>query len=212
MNLRSILEEVQPATLLAVSKGQSEEGVVALYEQGQRDFGENYVQELVDKAKALKDRCPEIRWHFIGHLQRNKVKTLLPWVSSIHSIDTFQLAEEISKNLSKATEVKTLPVFLEVNIDHEPTKTGFKPEETPQVAERVMQLSGIKLQGLMAIPSLEGGASGESFKKLKELEIRCRPYTQGQLSMGMSSDYKQALREGSTCVRLGTLLFGARHG
>jgi pyridoxal phosphate enzyme (YggS family) len=196
--------------LLAVSKGQPAEAIGKLYQQGQRDFGENYVQELLEKASQLETLCPEIRWHFIGHLQRNKVKNLVSVVSAIHSVDSVELALEISKRWGQSGRLGNLPVFLEVNIDQEITKSGLVPEQVRAVAQTVSEIPGLSLEGLMAIPSEEGGLTGRSFRALRELEQLCRPATRGELSMGMSNDFEAAVREGATWVRLGTLLFGPR--
>jgi pyridoxal phosphate enzyme (YggS family) len=198
-------------TLIAVSKTQPTEKIRALYELGHRDFGENYVQELIEKAEELKTSSPELRWHFIGHLQSNKVKSLLPWVASVHSVHSLSLAEELSKRWIQLKDQQgKLPVFLEVNIDNEPSKSGLSPAETSKVAVQVARLPGLELRGLMSIPSPEGTRSGSSFRALHELSKSCEDVTEGELSMGMSSDFELALREGATHIRVGTLLFGAR--
>jgi PLP dependent protein len=200
----------RPVTLIAVSKTQPFPKIEALYLLGQRDFGENYSQELVDKAEALKTSCPEIRWHFIGHLQSNKVKSLLPYVSSIHSIHSVDLAREISKRWIASGRAGELSVFFEVNIDGEATKSGFAASEVRDAAESVSKLSGLRLEGLMCIPARE--ASVNAFTRLRDLETSCRPFTRGSLSMGMSSDFEDAIRVGATHIRVGTLLFGERTG
>ncbi len=183
-------------TLIVVSKNQPIEKVLALYKLGHRDFGENYVQELVKKAEALKQH-PEIKWHFIGHLQTNKVKTLLPWVYSIHTVDSFKQAEKLAQELP---DKKTLPIFIQVNIDNEKTKSGVLPDEVLSLAEKIVHLKNLHLLGLMCIPKPPGA---KSFKELKLLEKKCQPFTQGKLSMGMSEDFEQALAEGATHLRIG---------
>jgi pyridoxal phosphate enzyme (YggS family) len=195
-------------TLVAVSKTKPASDIEAMYRLGQRDFGENYVQELLSKSQELSDRCPEIRWHFIGHLQTNKVKQLIPIVHAIHSVDSMRLAEEISKRAGE----KRVSCFLEVNIDSEPTKTGFAPDQAKEACAQIAALPGLSLQGLMCIPAPRTDLREKRvpFARLRELEHACRPHTQGSLSMGMSEDFEIAISEGATAVRVGTLLFGAR--
>jgi pyridoxal phosphate enzyme (YggS family) len=208
--------------LIAVSKGQPAAAIAELYALGQRDFGENYVQELVAKATELSEKgLFEIRWHFIGHLQSNKCKQLAPWVSSVHSLDSESTARELAKRWQAAGHAEALPVFLEVNIDVEPAKSGVKPEEAPAVAQAIAGIPGLELRGLMCVPAASASASASAsagagakvaFAKLRELEVRCRPFTRGDLSMGMSGDFEAAIDEGATHVRVGTSLFGARAG
>jgi pyridoxal phosphate enzyme (YggS family) len=196
-------------TLIAVSKTQSADAVEALHRQGQRDFGENYVQELLEKSRELEARgCTGIRWHFIGHLQTNKVKALLPVVYAIHSVDSLKLANEISKRSERK-----IRCFLNVNIDREASKSGFTPEETLACAGRVAGLPNIDLRGLMCIPAPRESADAirPAFSALRELEKSCRPHTQGELSMGMSDDFEIAVSEGATSIRIGTRLFGWRN-
>ncbi len=198
-------------TLIAVSKNQSPEAVAELYQLGHRDFGENYVQELTSKASALKALgCADIRWHFIGHLQTNKVKQLIGLVDTIHTVDSLRLAQEIKRR--RPLSVKTcvtdavLHLFLQVNIDREESKDGALPEETPALAAQIASLPGIALQGLMAIPAQDH--PDRAFAALRNLEIQCRPHTQGKLSMGMSADFSLAIAQGATHIRVGTALFG----
>lgn len=198
-------------TLLAVSKTHPAEAIEALYRLGHRDFGENYVQELVAKAEDLKARgITDIRWHFIGHLQTNKAKALAPYLFAIHSIDSEKLARELAKRHEAAGSAQPIRAFIEVNIDEEESKSGVAPSEAPALAETLSKLPQLDLRGLMCIPSSEGGQSGEAFRKLRELELRCRPWTKGELSMGMTQDFETAIREGSTHVRVGTAIFGSR--
>jgi pyridoxal phosphate enzyme (YggS family) len=194
-------------TLVAVSKTKSADDVEALYRLGQRDFGENYVQELLSKASELQARgCNDIRWHFIGHLQTNKVKSLIPIIHAIHSVDSLRLAEEISKRAAP----RKIPCFLEINIDTEPSKSGFPPEDAPDASTQIAGLPGIDLRGLMCIPAPTAEDPRIPFGRLRELEKSCRPSTSGQLSMGMSDDFEIAIAEGSTAVRIGSLIFGPR--
>jgi pyridoxal phosphate enzyme (YggS family) len=196
-------------TLVAVSKVQPIEAIRSLYDLGQRDFGENYVQELVEKAETLsKSGVNDIRWHFIGHLQSNKVKQLLPHVATIQSIDSFKLAQEISKRWKATNASSVLSIFLSVNIDQEESKSGVSVSETREIARQVSELEGIRLEGLMCIPA--PGNSRTAFARLKELELACRPYTHGALSMGMSDDFSDAIAAGATLIRVGTSLFGKR--
>lgn len=195
-------------TLIAVSKTQSAEKIRALYQLGQRDFGENYAQELVQKAEQLKD-CSEIRWHFIGHLQSNKAKTVVPLCFSIHSIDSEKLAKEIAKACRSSGRKLPLPVFIEVNIDQEDSKAGLEPGQLKNLASAIQKLPELSLQGLMCIPSAEGDAS-QSFAMLRSLEKELHPASKGALSMGMSSDFEAAISEGATHIRVGTALFGSR--
>jgi len=198
------------ARLIAVSKGQPLEKIEALYRLGQRDFGENYVQELLAKSPELAARGLEgIRWHFIGHLQTNKVRALVPIVQEIHAVDSLRLAEEISRRSQGAG--KRLPVLIEVNLEAEPSKSGITPEALGGLAEALSRLPGVELRGLMCIPSREGGLSGEAFRRLRALrDAHSGLLGPGELSMGMSEDFEVAAREGSTWVRVGTALFGPR--
>lgn len=196
--------------LIAVSKKQSIDAIESLYRLGHRDFGENYAQEMMEKAEELSRRgCSGIRWHFIGHLQTNKIKALLPYVHFVHTLDSEKLASKLAQRWTESGRNGKLPVFIEVNLDREPSKSGLNPEEVPQFAKRVAQFQELSLQGLMCIPSPDAEPK-ERFMMLRELEKSCRPDTQGMLSMGMSDDFEIAVQEGSTHVRVGTALFGAR--
>jgi len=204
------------ATLLAVSKGQSVDDIEALYRLGHRDFGENYAQELVEKARELSEvrGCKDIRWHFIGHLQTNKVKMILPWVSFVHTVDSEKLARELDKVWARLGRPGKLPVFVEVNVDREASKAGLEPEAVPAFVKALpASCPSLEIRGLMCIPAagLPESETRAAFRRLKELEACCRPVSQGSLSMGMSSDFPLALSEGSTHVRVGTALFGPRH-
>lgn len=218
----SVLAEIQQkiaqlaphAQLLAVSKTRAPEEILALARAGQRDFGENYVQELVSKAQALAACGLPLRWHFIGHLQRNKVAQLLPWVHTVHSVDSVRLAEALATRLDRA---QRLAVFLQVNLDEEPSKSGFTVAELRAAVPALLALrEKLDFRGLMVIPraAVDGGDPGRAFAAARELETELREagLTQGELSMGMSADYAEALAAGSTWVRLGTALFGPRRG
>jgi pyridoxal phosphate enzyme (YggS family) len=196
--------------LVAVSKTHPFEKIAKLYAAGHRDFGENYVQELLEKAKLAREQgLEEIRWHFIGHLQTNKVKALLPDVAVIHGVGSFRLAQEISKRASALG--RRMRVLIEVNIDDEESKSGARISELRDLAEGIAALPQLELAGLMCIP--DPGRSGgprESFRRLAALEAELRPLTHGELSMGMTSDFPDAIAEGATLVRVGTAIFGER--
>ncbi|MBQ0059175.1 MAG: YggS family pyridoxal phosphate-dependent enzyme [Lachnospiraceae bacterium] len=201
------------AMLLAVSKTKPAEMIQTLYNEGHRDFGENYVQELREKEAILPK---DIRWHMIGHLQRNKVKYIAPFVTMIHSVDTEELALTIEKEAAKNDRI--IPILLEVNVAGEETKYGLKPEETAALAEFVGTLPHVKYCGLMtSAPFLEDPEDDRIyFRKLKELSVDINNknidnINGNVLSMGMSNDYRVAVEEGSTIIRVGTDIFGARN-
>ncbi|OFZ81047.1 MAG: YggS family pyridoxal phosphate enzyme [Bdellovibrionales bacterium RIFOXYD1_FULL_53_11] len=214
---RTIIDRIKAAggkqtvTLVAVSKLQSADAIEVLYRLGHRDFGENYVQELLSKAQELERRgCKDIRWHFIGHLQSNKARQLVPIAQSVHSVGSLKLASELSKRQLAAGRPNRLPVFIEVNIDREDSKAGATAEETPDLARKIAELDGIELRGLMCIPAFGSTGDGKAFAALKNLAASLHPLTAGDLSMGMTDDFEIAIREGATHVRIGTALFGAR--
>ncbi|GAC1443263.1 MAG: YggS family pyridoxal phosphate-dependent enzyme [Sediminibacterium sp.] len=199
-------------SLIAVSKTKPVEDIKALYQLGQRDFGENYVQELVDKQAVLP---ADIRWHFIGHLQTNKVKFIASFVHLVHGVDSFKLLKEVNKQAAKCNRV--IDCLMQVHIAQEETKFGMDEKELMALGE-LHELTNVRVIGLMGMASFSEDAEkirGE-FKSLKQLFERAtlqiavhRPWT--VLSMGMSSDYKIAIEEGSTMVRIGSLLFGERN-
>ncbi|MFL5261134.1 MAG: YggS family pyridoxal phosphate-dependent enzyme [Anaeromyxobacteraceae bacterium] len=198
-------------TLVAVSKTQPAEAIREAYAAGQRDFGENYAQEWRDKAAALAD-LDGLVWHFIGALQTNKVKYLLPAEAGapaaawVHTVDRLPLAEELSKRAARRGV--RLRVLLEVNVAAEASKAGATPEEVGALAERVRTLPGLELRGLMCIPPAEGDPRPH-FARLRALRDDLGGGL-ADLSMGMSGDYEAAIAEGSTLVRVGTAIFGAR--
>ena len=193
--------------LLAVSKTKPESLVREAYAAGQRDFGENYVQELVAKAAALAD-LPDLRWHLIGPLQRNKVKQVVPVASLVHTVDRAALAEELSKRAAAAG--RTVRVLLEVNVAGEASKAGCSPDEAPALAAAVRSLPGLSLGGLMTIPpdTEDRELARPYFRRLRE--IRDAIGDLPELSMGMSHDFEIAVEEGATIVRVGTAIFGSR--
>lgn len=198
--------------LIAVSKTKPIEMLEELYEHGCRDFGENKVQELVDKYESLPK---DIRWHMIGHLQRNKVKYIVDKVYLIHSVDSLRLAEEISKEACKKNV--TVNILIEVNVAQEESKFGLKTEETAELVRQISALPGICVKGLMTIaPYVENAEENRQyFRKLKQLSVdimhkNIDNISMGSLSMGMSGDYLVAVEEGATYVRVGTSIFGER--
>lgn len=197
------------ATLVAVSKIKPIEDILALYNLGQKDFGENYVQELVDKQSQLPTA---IRWHFIGHLQSNKVKYIAPFVHLIHGVDSFKLLQEINKQAAKNNRI--IKCLLQVHIAQETTKFGFGLNELNDLS-MLQNLPNIQVVGLMAMASFSEDKQlvRNEFKQLKKLFDTLK-IVQPQfsiLSMGMSDDYTIALQEGSTMIRIGSLLFGKRN-
>lgn len=215
IKFKEILAELGPGvTLVAVSKTKPVEDIKALYDLGQRDFGENYVQELVEKQPQFP---ADIRWHFIGHLQSNKVKYIAPFVHLIHGVDSFSLLKEINKQGAKNNRV--IDCLLQVHIAREETKFGLSDSELAQVMQEASALPHVRLCGLMGMASFTDDLQkvGEEFRHLKLLFNQCAQTTPVSnshwhiLSMGMSSDYPLAIREGSTMVRIGSLLFGARN-
>jgi len=190
-------------TLVAVSKTQPAKAIREAYAAGQRDFGENYAQEWRDKADALADLA-DLRWHFIGGLQTNKVKYLAGRVAAIHTVDRVELAREISKRFAAKGAVAR--VYLEVNVGGEASKSGCAPDEVPALAAAARALPAIEVVGLMAIPPPEDDPRPH-FRTLRALRDRLGL---AGLSIGMSADWRVAVEEGSTCVRVGTAIFGER--
>jgi pyridoxal phosphate enzyme (YggS family) len=202
--LAALRAEIPPhVRLVAVSKTQPPEAIREAYAAGQRDFGENYAQEWRAKADALAD-LPDLVWHFVGGLQTNKAKMLAPRAAWIHTVDRLELASELAKRYAARGAVAR--VLLEVNVAREPQKSGCAPEEAPRLAEAVAGLAGLDLRGLMCIPPTEGDPR-RWFTELRELGARLGL---AELSMGMSGDWREAIAEGATLVRIGTAIFGAR--
>jgi pyridoxal phosphate enzyme, YggS family len=213
-------------TLIAVSKIQSVERILQLYHEGQRDFGENYVQELIEKHEQLPK---DIRWHFIGHLQSNKVKFITPFVSLIHGVDSEKLLKEINKQAIKNNRV--IDCLLQVHIAEEETKFGFDEKKLHEFLDSdFTKYRNIRVRGLMGMGSFSDDENKvrEEFKRLKELfdnyfslkrkdnntdfaTSDIKHFASNILSMGMSSDYKIAIEEGSNMVRIGSLIFGRRN-
>lgn len=217
VNIKKYVEIVtellpQKVTLVAVSKTKPNADITDLYGAGQRDFGENYVQELVDKQAALPS---DIHWHFIGHLQSNKVKYIAPFVYLIHGVDSYKLLKEINKQAVKTGRI--IHCLLQVHIAQEETKFGMDEAELKEVQTNMSSLTNIQISGLMGMASLSDDPEmvRSEFRNLKSIYDRYSKWTTDReqwtiLSMGMSSDYRIAIEEGSTMVRIGSLLFGSR--
>lgn len=212
--LSAIKEELGSTRLLIVSKTRSIEDIKTYYELGQRDFGENRVQELLEKAESLKVSCPDIRWHMIGHLQTNKINSLftVPNLFAIHSVDDRECVEKLLKSEERLPH--EVQIFLQFNTSHEEEKSGFETyHELEAAAELLNGSKKLKLRGLMTMGTLRTenfeAEAGRCFQDLQvekaklETELNLKLET----SMGMSQDYKIAIREKSDWVRLGTMMF-----
>ena len=208
-NLKAITRGL-PAnvTLVAVSKTKSNPDILAAYNAGQKVFGENKVQELAQKAEELPK---DIAWHMIGHLQTNKVKFIAPFVSLIHAVDSLKLLQEINKRASQNKRI--IDCLLQIHIATESTKFGFGIQEVEKAVEKSKEFKHIKIKGLMAMATFtddfeqinkEFASINELFKKVKTKELNT-------LSIGMSGDYKLAINNGSTMIRVGSAIFGNRN-
>ena len=201
-----IIKKLKPNQhLLAVSKKQTLEKIEELYQQGQRDFAENYIQEALTKIESSGHL--DISWHLIGPIQKNKVKFLKKNFTYIHSIDSLSLAQLISEKAQKLKHQQK--VFIQVNLSGEETKSGFDQATFLQAWPQLQKLAGLQIVGLMTMPPLENEAekNRKYFHQLKQLAHTCQLK---ELSMGTSHDYMVALEEGATWIRVGTLLFGER--
>ena len=216
---QSVLDQIQlacervqrdPASvqLLAVSKTHPSQSLREMYQAGQRSFGENYLQEALTKMDELQDL--EIEWHFIGHVQRNKTRHLAEKFDWVHGVDRFIIAERLSSQ--RLETQKPLNICIQVNIDGQDSKDGCQPDEVATLVEQISQLPHIRLRGLMVIPAPENHAAFADAKVLFE-QVKAQhaqPQDWDTLSMGMSGDLDVAIAAGSTMVRVGTALFGAR--
>jgi pyridoxal phosphate enzyme (YggS family) len=202
--------------LVAVSKIQTVDNIETLYNLGQRDFGENYVQELVEKQALLPK---DIRWHFIGHLQSNKVKYIAPFVHLIHTVDSMKLLSQINSQAKKYNKI--IDVLLQMHIAQEETKFGLDEKDLLEMftkrLDEIVKLRNIRINGLMGMASFTEDTDQvkSEFQGLKSIyeKFKNLMISNGDLkilSMGMSGDYKMAIGAGSTLVRIGSLLFGAR--
>lgn len=200
-------------TLIAVSKTKPVTMLKEAYDAGMRDFGENKVQEIMEKYDKLPS---DIRWHMIGHLQTNKVKYIADKIYMIHSVDSLKLAEEISKQAVKAGRV--IPILIEVNIADEESKFGVAPFDAEALIRSIAPLPGVSVKGLMTVaPYTDDPEDNRTyFRALKQLSVDITSknidnITMGVLSMGMTGDYEVAIEEGASYVRVGTGIFGARN-
>lgn len=223
-NLKEIENRVQAAcdragrsrdevTLIAVSKTKPIEDLTEIYNAGVRDFGENKVQELTDKIEKMPK---DIKWHMIGHLQRNKVKYIIDKVELIHSVDSFRLAEEINIQAKKKGIV--VPILVEVNIADEESKFGVSKEDAMELVKQIATLDGLTVKGLMSIAPyvVDSEENRPYFHKIKDLSVdisneNIDNVSMDILSMGMTGDFEVAIEEGATMVRVGTGIFGERN-
>ena len=200
--------EAETVQLLAVSKTHPSEALREMYVTGQRAFGENYLQEALEKIEALSDL--DIEWHFIGHVQRNKTKHLAEKFAWVHGVDRLIIAERLSGQ--RLATQPPLNICLQVNIDGQDTKDGCQPEEVAQLVGQISQLPHLRLRGIMVIPAPNNTSALMEARKLFD-QVKAQhahPQDWDTLSMGMSADLDAAIAAGSTMVRIGTALFGAR--
>ena len=207
------LEQInKKAILIAVSKTKPIDNIVSLCRLGQCDFGENYAQELRDKIKDERFSSFNIRWHFIGNIQRNKLKYIVGKSSLIHTVDSYDKAEMINDFSIKIDSVQ--PILLQVNISRDQKMGGISAEEVNSLFPKLMMLKNIKINGLMTITQYSEDPENcrNDYKEMKNLSSILESKYGGslELSMGMSNDYKVALDEGATMVRVGTKIFGER--
>ena len=221
-NIKNINEKVKAAavksgrdfsdiTILAASKTRSPEDILEAFNNGIKVFGENYVQEFLPKFESLVDR-KDIRWHIIGHLQKNKVKYITGKIDLIHSVDSALLAKTIEKHSISQNIITN--ILIEVNLADEKTKNGVTIDEVCNLVKEINKLQGLSLKGLMAMPPLEKD-NRKYFKSLRELlkDINDKNIYKAKLStlsMGTSGDFEAAIEEGATIIRLGTIIFGNR--
>ncbi|MBT5218332.1 MAG: YggS family pyridoxal phosphate-dependent enzyme [Woeseia sp.] len=196
--------------LLSVSKKKPLAAILEVADAGQRDFGENFVQEAVEKIKN--SGRDDLIWHFIGHLQSNKTRDVAEHFQWVHTIDRLKIAKRLSAQ--RPHDAGDLNVCLEVNIDDEPQKSGISPGEVPKLAAEIAALPRLKLRGLMCLPIIEADPEQQliPFAKMRALheKLRAEGLDVDTLSMGMSADYAAAIKEGATIVRVGTAIFGKR--
>ena len=211
-NYRRIISELEPyhARLVAVSKLKPASEIQVLINQGQHAFGENYVQELLAKRKSIE----QAEWHFIGHLQSNKVKSIISFIELIHGIDSLNLLKEVDKQAKKTNRI--VSCLLQLHISDEETKFGFSYHEARELLHtgELESLKNVSVEGLMGMASLTDDQSviRKEFHELKRFYDQHRSFGLRILSMGMTSDYKIALEEGSNLVRIGSAIFGERAG
>lgn len=212
LDIQSIRSQIPTqCKIIAVSKKQSLESIQTLYDQGQCDFAENYSQELIEKQFHFKE-LPNIRWHFIGSIQKNKLKHLVGNVDYIHSVGSFDVAEAIDQIAKKRSSIQK--ILLQLNLAHEPTKSGWTEVTLMNSLDMLTELKNIEICGLMTLPPLfdDPEALRPYFKHLRELrdQLEKKIPSCTELSMGTSGDYPIAAQEGATMLRLGTIIFGQR--
>jgi pyridoxal phosphate enzyme (YggS family) len=198
--------------LVAVSKLHASQKIREAYAAGQRDFGENYVQELVKKAEELAD-LPDLRWHLIGNLQRNKARHVAGLVTMLHTVDSTELARELAKRATAAQRAQPLSVLVEVSIAGEAQKHGVAPAELGALLDAIETLPALSLRGLMCVPPLseDAAAARPHFDALRALRDQHGGAQRlPELSMGMTHDLEHAVAAGATLVRVGTAIFGSR--
>ncbi|MEM9403667.1 MAG: YggS family pyridoxal phosphate-dependent enzyme [Pseudomonadota bacterium] len=202
--------DTKAVTLLAVSKRKPASAVRLLAEAGQRDFGENQLQEALVKQAELTDL--DLTWHFIGSVQSNKTRAIAEHFDWVHAVDRLKIAQRLSDQ--RPAELGALNICLQVNIDDEGSKSGLPPDDLPALANACAALPGLRLRGLMCLPAIRDDELEQRapFARLRELSeaLNANGHTFDTLSMGMSGDYPAAIAEGATIVRIGTALFGAR--
>lgn len=201
---RAVARDPAEVRLVAVSKRQPLERLQAAYDAGLRDFGENYVQALLERRPQLPD---DVRWHFIGHLQSNKAKQVA-WAHLIHALDSRKTAKLLAK--TAGLQDQSARALIQVNVSGEDSKSGVSPNDLPALLDDLATCEGIEIRGLMCIPAPD---DHDAFRRLRELrdEVASRTdFDLGELSMGMSSSYEEAIKEGATLVRVGTGIFGER--
>ena len=206
--LKSIKDEIdKKVKIVVVSKTRSEKEILDIYKEGHKNFGENKVQEILEKYEKLPK---DIRWHFIGHLQTNKVKYLIPFISLIHSVDSLKLLKEINKK-AKAKN-KVIDCLIQVKIANEESKYGFNINEVSDVLNYALELENVSIKGLMGMATNTNN-NNLIDKEFKLLNTEFKKYKSKDfdvLSMGMSNDYKLAIRNESNMIRLGSIIFGRR--
>ncbi|AAM73035.1 MAG TPA: YggS family pyridoxal phosphate-dependent enzyme [Chlorobaculum sp.] len=223
-NLTAVREQIAEAcrkagrredevTLIAVSKTKSAAAIREAWDAGQREFGESYVQEFLEKVEAPELSGLPVSWHFIGHLQSNKVRQIVDKVTMVHGIDKVSTAKELSKRAGQHD--LTVDYLLEVNVSRESTKYGFSPDSVLQAAEECFALPNVRLRGLMTIASPAPSEARREFAELRQTLDKLRqnapePSLLTELSMGMSGDFEEAILEGATMIRIGTAIFGWR--
>ena len=206
-NLSKIKNKLDNVEIVAVSKTKTVEEIMQIYNLGHRNFGENKVQEIVEKQKILPK---DINWHFIGHLQRNKVKMIVGFVHLIHSVDSLKLLNEINKRATKAE--KTINCLIQIKIAKEENKFGFDINEIDSVLEYAKNLKNVNIKGFMGMSTFTDNKEiiENEFSTLKKVFDNKKSQEFRILSMGMSNDYEVAINNGSNMIRLGSIIFGKR--